>query len=113
VGDQRALETELRIQRDLARVGDDVAFDVDVGGGVAAHRREGAIVDAVAAYDHVAGAKHVDGVAVLAGAAGAVVDALDAVVSDDRAIVARLFTPDLDSVIAGAADRVARNQQAT
>ena len=38
------------------------------------------MADAVAAHDHVAGAKRIDGVAVLAGAAGAVGDVLDAVV---------------------------------
>ena len=46
------------------------------------------MADAVAAHDHVAGAKRVDGVAVLAGAAGAVGDVLDAVVDHDGAVVA-------------------------
>ncbi len=40
VGDHRALEAELRVDRDLADVGGGVADDLDVGGGVAAHRRD-------------------------------------------------------------------------
>ncbi len=88
VRDHRALETELRIERDLAHVADVVAIDLEIGGGIAAHRRERAVADAVAAHDHVAGAKHVDRIAVLARAAGAVVDRLDAVVGDDGAVVA-------------------------
>src|SRR5262249_21261731 len=56
--------------------------------------------------------EHVDGIAVLAGAAGAVADGLDAVVGHDGAVVARLRAPDLDAVVAGAADGVARDQEA-
>src|SRR5262249_28505150 len=106
VGDQRTLEAELGIERDLARVADAVAFDLDVGGGVAAHRSEGAVADAIAARDHVRCAKYVDGVAVLARAAGAVVDVLDPVVDHEGAVVALGRAPDLDAVIAGAVDTV-------
>ena len=111
VRDQRALEAELRIERDLAHVGDAVAFDLEVRGGIAAHRRERAVADAVAAHDHIGGAEYVDGVAVLAGAAGAVVDRLDAVVDDHGAVVAGSAAPDLDAVVAGAGNGVARDQQ--
>src|SRR5215510_1145636 len=111
VGDQRAFEAELGVERDLAHVDDAVALDVDVGGGVAAHGGEGAVLDPVAAHDHVAGAKDVDRVAVLPRAAGAVGDVLDAVVGDDGAVVAGGRAPDLDAVVAGAADAVARDHQ--
>ena len=70
VGDHRALEAELGIERDLAEAGAGVADDLQVRRGVAAHRREGGVADAVAAHDDIAGAEDVDGVAVLAGAAG-------------------------------------------
>ena len=102
VGDHRALEREFRIQRDLADVADAVAGDLDVGRRIAAHRRIIAIADAVAAHDDVAGAKRVDGVAVLAGAAGAGLDVLDAVVEHQRAVVADRGAQDLDAVVVGA-----------
>src|SRR3974390_3475640 len=72
---------------------------------------ERAIPDSLAAPDHIGGAKHVDGVAVLAGPAGTGVDVLDTVVDHDGAVVARSRAPDLDAVVAGARDAVARNQQ--
>ena len=72
VGDHRALEAELGVDRDFAEAGAGVADDLQVRGGIAAHRRESGIADAVAAHDHVVGAKDVDGVAVLAGSAGLV-----------------------------------------
>jgi hypothetical protein len=37
VGDDRALEPELRMDRNLAEVGRGVAGDLNVGGGIAAH----------------------------------------------------------------------------
>jgi hypothetical protein len=63
---------------------------------------ERAIPDSVAAHDHIGGARHVDGVAVLAGPAGTRVDVLDTVVDHDGAVVARRRAP---------RDGVARNQQ--
>jgi hypothetical protein len=57
------------------------------------------------------GAEDIDAVAVLAGAAGAVRDPLDAVVDDHRAVVATFATPDLDAVVAGADDGIARDQE--
>src|SRR5262249_57628414 len=110
VGDQCALEAEFRIERDFAGVGDGVALDVDVGGGIAAHGGERAIVDAVGAHDRIAGAKHVDGIAVLPRAAGAVVDALDAVLGDDGGVVAGFLAPDLGAVVAGATGAFSRDQ---
>src|SRR5262249_10158486 len=100
------------IERDLADVGDAVAPDLQVRGGIAAHGRERALPDAIAAHDHVGGAKHVDGVAVLARAAGAVGDVLDAVVDDQRTVVAARRAPDLNAVVAGAIDPVARDHEA-
>jgi hypothetical protein len=77
-----------------------------------AHRGIVAILDAISAHDHVAGAKHVDGVAVLSGAAGAGLDVLDAVVRDQRAVVADGGAQDLDAVVVGRGDGVARHDQA-
>ncbi len=79
-GDDRALEAELRIDRDLAEVGRGVAGDLDVGSGIASHRRIGGPADAVAAHQDVAGAECVAGVAVLAGTTGDIGNVLDAVV---------------------------------
>src|SRR5471032_1771877 len=71
-----------------------------------------AIADAVAAHDDIAGAKRVDGVAVLPGAAGAGLDVLDTVVGDLRAVIADRRAQDFDAVVVGALNRVARHQQA-
>jgi len=68
VGDERALESELRVKRDLAEAGARVGDDLDVGGGVAADGGVGAVADAVAADQNAAGAERVDAVSVLAGA---------------------------------------------
>src|SRR5262249_23434739 len=64
-GDHGAFERKLRIERDLAHVADAVADDLDVRGRVAAHRGIVAIFDPVAPDDDIAGAKRVDGVAIL------------------------------------------------
>jgi hypothetical protein len=112
VGDKRALEAELGIERDLAEAGAGVADDLQVRRRVAAHRREGGVADAVAAHDDIAGAEDIDSVAVLAGAAGPGGNVLDAVVDDERAIIAGRATPDQNAAIAGAAHRVAGNAQA-
>ena len=112
VGDHGAFEGEFRIERDLAHIADAVARYLDVRGRVAAHRGIVAVADAVAPHDHVAGAERVDGVAVLAGAAGACLDVLDAVVRNQRAVVADRRAQDLDAVVIGALDRVARHDQA-
>ena len=74
--------------RDLAEARARVGDDLDVGGGVAADGAEGAIGDAVAGDEHAAGAKDVDAVAVLAGAAAVGPDAHDAVGGDDAAVLA-------------------------
>src|SRR6202011_2961279 len=79
---------------------------------IAAHGRVVAIADAVAAHDDVAGAKRVDGVAVVAGAAGAGLDVRDAVVEHLRAVVADGGAQDFDAVVVGTLNGVARNQQA-
>ena len=107
----RAFETELGIKRDLAEAGAGVADDLQVGRGVAAHRGESGVADAVAAHDDIVGAEHVDGVAVLAGAAGFVHDVFDAVVDDERAVIAGLAAPDQDAAIAGAAHGIAGDAQ--
>jgi len=62
VGNDRAFEAEFGIERHFTRIADGIAFDVDVGGGVASHRGERAIADPVVFDDHVARAKHIDGV---------------------------------------------------
>ena len=112
VGDHGAFEAEFRIDRDLADVGGGVADNLEIGGGVAAHGREGRARDAVAAHDHVAGAEDVDGVAVLARAAALVGDVLDAVVEHQRAVVGLRRSPDQDAVVAGAADGVVLDRKA-
>jgi hypothetical protein len=111
-GDHGALEAELGIERHLAETRADVAGDLQVGGGVAAHRREGRPLDAVAAHTDVAGAKDVDGVPVLPRPAGAGRDILDAVVEHQRAVIARLRAPHQDAVVAGAPNRVAGDSEA-
>ena len=111
VGDHGAFETEFGIKRDLAEAAAGVADDLQVGSGVAAHGGESRVADTVAAHDDVVGAEHVDGVAVLAGAAGLVHDAFDAVVDDDRAVIARLAAPDQDAAIAGTAHGIAGDAQ--
>src|SRR5262249_44500922 len=70
------------------------------------------VPDTVAAHDHVAGAEGVDGVAVLAGAAGTGLDVFDTVVEHQRSIVADRGAQDLDAVVVRAQDRVARDDQA-
>ena len=112
VGDDCAFEGEFRIDRHLADIGHAVADDLDIGRGVAAHAGKVAVADAVAADDDVRCAKGVDGVAVLTGAAGTGDDVLDAVVDHQRAVVAGLVAEDFDAVVAGAGDRVLRDQQA-
>ena len=111
-GDERALEAELGVERDLAEAGADVGDDLHVGGGVAADRRVGAVGDAVAGHEHAAGAKNVDAVAVLPGAAAVGADALDAVVGDDAAVLAGLRAPDLDAVVGAVGDRVVQDVEA-
>src|SRR5207248_6474358 len=103
---------ELGIDRNLAKVGRGVAGDLDVGGCVAAHRRIGGAADAVAAHDDIAGAEDVDGVAVLAGTTGGVIDILDAVVDDERAVVALLRPVHENAAVAGAAHDVVLDRQA-
>ena len=111
VGDHRAFKTELGIQRDLAEPAAGIADDLQVRGSVAAHRREGGIANAVAAHDHIVGAKNVDGVAPLAGSAGFVHHAFDAVVDDQGAVVAGRAAPHQNAAVAGSADGVAGNLQ--
>ena len=111
VGDHGAFETEFGIKRDLAEAAAGVADDLQVGSGVAAHGGESRVADTVAAHDDVVGAEHVDGVAVLAGAAGLVHDVFDAVVDDDRAVIAGLAAPDQDAAIAGTAHGIAGDAQ--
>src|SRR5207253_4793178 len=77
-----------------------------------AHRRIGGAADAVAAHDNIAGAEDVDSVAVLAGAASKVVDILDAVVDDERAVVALLRPVHENAAVAGAAHDVVLDRQA-
>src|SRR5882724_3574179 len=112
VGHHGAFEGKFWINRDLADVAYTVAGDLDVRRRVAAHAGVVAIFDAIASDDDVAGAQGVDGVAVLPGAAGARFDVLDAVVRDQRAVVADRRAQDFDTVVAGACDAVARDDQA-
>src|SRR5690242_3840267 len=80
---------------------------MDVRRGVATHRGEIAIADAIAAYHDIAGAIGVDGVAVLAGAAGTCLDVLDPVAFDQRAVIADRVAQDFDAVLRCPADGVA------
>src|ERR1039458_714864 len=112
VGDYRALEAELGIDRHLVERGTVVADDLDVGRGVAADRGKGGVADVVAAHDHVGGAKDVDRVAVLAGAAAARAGVLDPVVGDRAAIRTLVALPKPDAAIAGLGDGVGGDQQA-
>ena len=111
VRDHGAFEAELGIDRDLVERGAIVADDLDIGRGIAADRRERGVADVVAAHDHVGGAKHVDGVTVLAGAAGARERILDAVVGDRGAVAAFLALPNQNAAIAGLDDGVGGNHQ--
>ena len=65
VGNHRTLESELRIDRDLAERGAGVIGDLDIGGRVAAHRGESSITNAVAAHGHIVRAEDADGIPVL------------------------------------------------
>src|SRR5581483_1476713 len=112
VGDQRALETELGIERNLAEADAGIAGNLQVRGRIAAHGRERRPLDAVAAHHDVAGAKYIDGIAVLPGAAGARGDVLDAVVEDERAVVAGLGAPHQDAVVGALAHRVGGDPEA-
>ena len=67
-----------------------------------------AAADVIAAHDDVAGAENVDGVAVLAVAAGARGGVVDAVVGDQAAVAPLLALPDADAAIAGTTDGVGR-----
>ena len=104
-------EGELGVEGKLAHVADGVSFDVQVGSGIAAHRREGAVFDPVPANDHIGRAKDVDAVAVLTRAARTIADVGNAVVDDNGAVVAARGAPDLDAVIAGAIDKVTRDHK--
>ena len=63
--------------------------------------------------DHVASAEDIDGVAVLTGAAKARRNVLDTVLDHHGAVIARIRAPDQDPVVAGPADGVAGNHEAT
>ncbi len=110
-GDEGALKAEFGIKRDLARVRYGIAFDVEVGGRIAAHGRKGAMRDMIAPHDDIAGAKDIDGIAVLTGTAGAVGNILDAVAGNDGAVLAFLATPNLNAVIGRARDIVAQDNK--
>jgi hypothetical protein len=112
VGDDRALKTELGIEGDFAEAAAGVADDLQVGSGIAAHRGKSGIANAIAAHDHIVGAKDVDGVAPLAGSAGFVHHAFDAVVDDQCTVVAWRAAPDQNAAVAGSANGVAGNLQA-
>ena len=85
VGDHRARKTELGEDRDFAAVEARIGRDNGVVRRVEANGREGAAPDAVARDGDAAGTKDVDAVAILAGAAVARGDALDAIAGDERA----------------------------
>src|ERR1700737_1688781 len=93
VGDHRALETELRVDRDFAE------------------RRAGVVGDLVVGR-RIMPAIHVDRVSVLSRAAGLRRDVLDAVVDHLRAVVAFLRAPYLNAVVGDIADGVARDDKA-
>ena len=112
VGDDRASETELNENGDLSHAGAGIADDLEVRSGVATYRRIGCVADAVAAHDDVVGAIHIDAVAPLAGAALLVGDVFDAVVDNQRAVIAGFAAPDQDAAIAGAANRIAGDAEA-
>ena len=112
VGDHRAFKTELGVDCALAEAAAGVADDLQVGRAGAAHRGERGVADAVAAHDDVVGAEHVDGIAVLAGTSGFIGDVFDAVVDDERAVVAGLAAPDQNAAVAGALHRIAGDAQA-
>jgi len=80
-GNHRAFETKLRVERHFAEQRAGVFRDAHAGRSIAAHRGEHAVMEAIAAHGHVAGAKHIDAVAVLAGAAVSRADLLDALKS--------------------------------
>src|SRR4029079_12305704 len=110
-GNEHAFEAELRIDGNFARIADAVAFDMQIRGRIAAHGRERTIPDAIAAHNHIRGAKHIDRVAILAGAAEPVLHVLDAIIDDHRAIILRSRTPHLDARIAGVSDLIACDQK--
>ena len=69
-------------------------------------------MDDVPAHDHVAGAVGIDGIAVLARAAGPVVGVLDPVVEHQRAVMSRGRADDLDAVVSRIGEGVAVDGQA-
>src|SRR5690606_35631028 len=83
-----------------------VGDDLHVAGAVGADGREGAVGDVIVGDDDVAGAEDVDAVAVLAGAAAARRDALDAVAGDDGAVAAGLPATDQDAAVGSVATAV-------
>src|SRR6266542_6984217 len=112
VGDHGPFEFEFGIQRHFLEAAAGIADHLDVRGGIAAHGGKGGVSDAVAAHDDVGCAEYVDGVAVLARAAAARGDILDAIVDHERAVVACLRPPDQDADVACLPDAVAADRQA-
>src|SRR5680860_1020274 len=69
VGDHRAFEGELGIERHFAQSRAGIGHHLAIGARIGADRGEGAVGDPVLRHKHRAGAEHVDTIAVLAGAA--------------------------------------------
>src|SRR3990170_76229 len=109
VGDHRALEGELGIERDLAEPRARIPDHLTIRAGIGADRREGAVGDAVSADQHGTRAKHIDSVAVLAAAAAPGGDPLDTVRRDDGGVLALLRPPHHDAVVAAVPHMVMRD----
>ena len=106
VGNHRALEGKLRIERDLTESRAGIADHLTVRAGIGTDPREGAIGDAVVAHHHRACTKHIDPIAVLATAAALCGDTLDPVGGNDGAVFADCGAPDEDAVVAAVAHMV-------
>ncbi len=111
--DHRALETEFGVDGGLAGVEAGVAADLKVAGAVARGSAEKALSAMwLPETRHAIGAKDVDAVAVLAGAAAERRDVADAVARDDRAVVGDLPAMDENAAIAAGRHGVAGDLQA-
>src|SRR5439155_7050725 len=89
-----------------------IVDDLAVVPGIIADRAKGTVTDAVLGDQHIAGAKYVDAVAVLAAAAVLRRDLLDAVAGDDRAVFALIARPHLNAVIADLAEMISGDFEA-
>ena len=108
VAERRALGAEFRVHGLFAKALAVVADDENIMAGVVAHGGIGAAVYFVVLDPDRAGAPDADAIAIGAIAAGNIMDVLDDIVSNTRALVTPgLAGPDHDAIVAAVADMIA------